>query len=70
MSNEQEFHLIDDILKCLNFRKEFDSQALSETNNDASSIKHLEEKLNELQNENKQIKDENGKHSEIKKINT
>ena len=70
MSNEQKFHLIDDILKCLNFRKEFDSQALSETNNDASSTKHLEEKLNQLQNENKQIKDENRKHSEIKKINT
>ena len=35
---------LDDILKNFNFSKEFDSQAWSGTNDDASSIKHLEEK--------------------------
>ena len=40
---------IDDILKSLNFGKEFDPQALSETNNDVKSIKHLEDEINELQ---------------------
>ena len=37
---------IDDILKSLNFGKEFDILALPGTNNDANSVKHLE-----LQNE-------------------
>ena len=37
---------IDGILKSMNFGKEFDCQALSETNNHTISIKHLEEKIN------------------------
>ena len=56
---------IDDILKSLNFGKKLHSKALSETNNDVNSIKHLEEKINELQNQNKQLQDENRKVSEI-----
>ena len=59
---------IDGILKSLNFRKEFDSQALSETNIDANSIKHLEDKINVLQNDNKQLKDENRILSEVIKL--
>ena len=39
---------IDDKLNILNFNKEFDSQALSETNNDTNIIKDLPEKINEL----------------------
>ena len=35
-------------MKSLNFGKEFDSQVLSETNNDTNSKKHIEEKINEL----------------------
>ena len=58
----------DDILKSLNFGKELDSQALSEANNDANSIKHHEEKITELQSENKQLKDENRTLSEIIKV--
>ena len=49
------------------FVKEFDSQALSETN-DANSIKHLEDKINELQNKNKQLNDENRTLSEVIKF--
>ena len=56
---------IDDILKSLNFGKKLDSKALSEINNDVNSIKHLEEKINELQNQNKQLQDENRTVSEI-----
>ena len=48
----------DDIVKILDFGKPFHSEALSETKNDANSIKHHEEKINELQNENKQLKDD------------
>ena len=59
---------IDGILKSLNFGKEFDSQALSETNIDANSIKHLEDKINVLQNDNKQLKDENRILSEVIKL--
>ena len=55
---------IDDILKSLNFGKKLDSKALSETNN-VNSIKHLEEKINELQNQSKQLQDENRTVSEI-----
>ena len=42
----------------MDFGKPFHSEALSETKNDANSIKHHEEKINELQNENKQLKDD------------
>ena len=55
-------------MKSLNFGKEFDSQALSETNIDANSIKHLEDKINVLQNDNKQLKDENRILSEVIKL--
>ena len=52
----------------MNFGKEFDSQALSETNNDTNSIKHFAEKINKLQDDNKQLKDENRTLSEIIKL--
>ena len=52
----------------MNFGKEFDSQALSETNNDTNSVKHFAEKINELQDDNKQLKDENRTLSEIIKL--
>lgn len=52
----------------MNFGKEFDSQASAETNNDVNSIKHLREKINELQNANKQLKDDNKTLSEIIKL--
>ena len=59
---------IDDFLKSLNFGKEFDSQVSAETNNDVNSIKYLKEKINVLQNENKQLKDDNKTLSEIIKF--
>ena len=37
-------------------------------NNDVNSVKHLEEKINEPHNENKQLKDDNRTLSEILKL--
>ena len=49
-----------DILKILIFNKNFnDNLNLVKNNSDTNSIKHLEEKKNELQIENKHLKDEN-----------
>ena len=54
------------MLNSLDFGKEFDSQALSETSNDANSIKHPDDQINEL--ENKQLNDENRTLSEVIKL--
>ena len=59
----------DNMLKILDFVTPFHSEALPETNNDANSIKHHEEKLNKLQNENKQLKDDKRTLPEIIRLN-
>ena len=47
------------ILKSLDFNKNFDDNPnLVKTNSDANSMKHLEEKINEMQVENKHLKDD------------
>ena len=53
----------------MDFGKAFHSEALSETDNVANSVKHHEEKINELQNENKQLKDEKRTLSAIIRLN-
>lgn len=57
------------MLKILDFVTTFHSEALRETNNDANSIKHHEEKINKLQNESKQLKDDKKTLPEIIRLN-
>ena len=54
------------ILKSLDFNKNVDDNPnLVKTNSDTNSMKHLEEKINELQLENKHLKDESRTLSKI-----
>ena len=57
------------MLKILDFVSPFHREALPETNNDTNSIKHHEEKINKLQNENKQLKDDKRTLPEIIRLN-